>query len=69
MARPVRIRKSYTGDRSRLSRLEEAVEKDPRLLSEKKAEVLDLVRKLISLFMEVDQNLAPPRRRLRKKAA
>lgn len=71
MARPVRMRLTYTGDRSRLSRLEEAVEKDPRMEPEKKAEVLEHIRKLISLFLELDRRLpsampvelATPRRR------
>ena len=70
MGRPVRMRLTYTGDRSRLSRLEEAVEKDPRLQPEKKAEILDLIRKLLTAFMETDvslpsvmpKELAAPRR-------
>lgn len=72
MARPVRVRKSYTGDRSRLSRLEEAVEKDSRLPDEKKAEALGLIRQLVVLLMEIDGDLTqasqefPNRKRSKK---
>jgi len=59
MARPVRMRLTYTGDRSKLSRLEEAVEKDPRMEPEKKAEILEHIRKLITLFLELDRKLPP----------
>jgi hypothetical protein len=59
MARPVRIRLTYTGDRSKLARLEEAVEKDTRLKPEVKAEILDLIRKLIAAFMKLDAGLPP----------
>lgn len=59
MARPVRIRRSYTGDRSRLSRLEMAVEKDPRLSDGQKTEVSEHIRKLVTLLMELDSKLPP----------
>lgn len=59
MARPVRIRLTYTGDRSRLSRLEEAVEKDQRLNPDDKAETLDLIRKLLAVLMKLDRELPP----------
>lgn len=54
MARPVRVRSSYTSDRSRLIRLEQAVEKDPRLTPEKKASVTEQIRKLVTMFMDLD---------------
>ena len=57
MARPVRIRKNFTGDRSRLTRLEEAVEKDERLGPEKKAEITELIRRLTGIFSELDGKL------------
>lgn len=64
MARPVRIRLTYTGDRSRLTRLEEAVEKDPRLEVEKKSEVLESIRRLVGLLAELDAGrLEMPARR------
>lgn len=53
------MRLSYTGDRSRLSRLEEAVEKDPRMPADKKAAVLEHIRALVSLFLDLDRNLPP----------
>lgn len=59
MARPVRMRLTYTGDRSKLSRLEEAVEKDERLAAEEKAETLDLIRKLLAMLMKLDVGLPP----------
>lgn len=59
MARPVRIRLTYTGDRSRLSRLEEAVEKDTRIPVEKREKVLEHIRALASLFIDLDRSLPP----------
>lgn len=59
MARPVRMRKTYTGDRTKLARLEEAVLKDPRLSDEKKTQVLDQIRQLVGLLMGLDSNLPP----------
>lgn len=59
MARPVRVRESYTGDRSRLSRLEIAVEKDPRLNGEQRSGVTELIHKLISALMDLDSKLPP----------
>jgi hypothetical protein len=53
------MRLTYTGDRGKLTRLEEAVEKDPRLTSEKKSEIMEHIRKLIALFMELDRDLPP----------
>jgi hypothetical protein len=53
MARPVSIRQSYTGDRSRLARLELAVEKDPRLTPEQKSSITESIRRLVTLFMEL----------------
>jgi len=57
MARPVTVRKSYTADRSRLVRLELAVEKDPKLSSEQKSNVTEKIRSLIQAFMELDGDL------------
>lgn len=57
MARPVRIRERYTADRSRLTRLEEAVEKDPRVTAEEKIMLHDLLRKAVSLFITIDDRL------------
>jgi hypothetical protein len=59
MARPVRVRKSYTGDRSRLSRLELAVEKDPRLSLDQRQALSEQIRKLVGLLMELDSKLPP----------
>lgn len=59
MARTVTVRLTYMADRGRLSRFEEAVSKDPRLAPEKKAEILDLVRRLQMALMEVDKGLPP----------
>lgn len=59
MARPVRVRTSYTSDRSRLLRLEQAVEKDPRLTPEKRAEVTEQIRRLVTVFMDLDSVLPP----------
>ena len=53
MARPVSIRQSYTQDRSRLARLELAVEKDPRLTPEQKCSITESIRRLVTLFMEL----------------
>jgi hypothetical protein len=55
----VRIRLTYTADRSRLSRLEEAVEKDPRMPPERKSEVMDHLRKLTALLLEQDRSMPP----------
>jgi hypothetical protein len=42
-----------------LSRLEEAVEKDPRMTPERKGEVMDHLRKLLALLIEQDRNMPP----------
>jgi len=53
MARPVTVRQSYTGDRSRLARLELAVERDPRLTKEQKMSITEVIRRLVTLFMDL----------------
>ena len=57
MGRPVRIRDTFTGDRSRLTRLEEAVERDPRLSSEERAELVGLIRQLLAKLIGLDAKL------------
>ena len=57
MARTVTVLRSYTGVRSRLSRLEIAVEKDERVSPEDRANVREHIRRLVSLLMAVDAKL------------
>lgn len=59
MARPVRVRERYTSDRSRLLRMEMAVEKDPRLSPEQRTAISEQIRKLVATFMELDSVLPP----------
>jgi hypothetical protein len=54
MVRPIRVRSTYTGDRSRLSRLELAIEKDPRLTAEERRAVGDSIRAVIKRLMQID---------------
>lgn len=69
MARPVRQRDTYTADRGRLARLEEAIEKDVRIVPETKAEVLNHLREAGVLLLEIDKALELPQdlSRTRKK--
>jgi hypothetical protein len=62
MARPVTVRETYTRERSRLSRLEMAVEKDPRLGPEQKSKAAASIRGLVQVLMDLDSTLglAPP---------
>lgn len=71
MARPVRVRERYTADRGRLTRLEEAVERDPRLDEDvEKYFIRAHLRELVSLFAKIDDRLHEQRRKPpRKKAA
>lgn len=57
MVRPLGIRRSYTGDRSRLSRLELAIEKDTRIPVEKRALAGKAIREAINMLMEIDSAL------------
>jgi hypothetical protein len=57
MARKVRVRERYTADRGRLTRLEEAVEKDPRVNPEEKVRLRELLQELVSLFVSIDNRL------------
>ncbi len=59
MARPVTIRETYTRERSRLSRLEMAVEQDPRLGPEQKSKVAVSIRNLVQVLMDLDSTLGP----------
>lgn len=59
MARPIRVRERYTGDRSRLLKLEMAVEKDPRLAPDQRTMLSEQIRKLVSMFMDLDSTLPP----------
>lgn len=69
MSRPVRRRSSYTGDRSKLSSLELAIEKDQRLSDAEKQAVSTQIRKLVALFIELDSKYAPPDGREREVVA
>ena len=54
MGRPVRLRQSYTGDRSWLLKLEVAVERDPRLDDGQRSLVTTKIRELVELLAELD---------------
>ena len=57
MARPVAVKVSYTGERSRLSRLEMAIEKDPRLPQDQKTKAAMSIRGLVQALMDLDSTL------------
>ncbi len=72
MARPVKVRDRYTSERTRLARLEEAVEKDPRITDAEKSALRDLLHRLTAVFTAIDDRLpslpAPRGRRARRAA-
>ena len=55
MARPVKVREKYTTDRTRLCRLEEAVERDERLPDELRGKLREQLQNLTALFVEADR--------------
>jgi hypothetical protein len=56
MGRAVKIRKSYTGDRTFLSRLENAIERDTRLSPDERSGARQTIQQLISCLMELDKS-------------
>lgn len=58
MGRDVPIRLSYSADGVFLSRLKRAIEKDPKLPPEWKAEAISHVNALQILFMDADARIA-----------
>jgi len=68
MGRPVKIRTTYTADRGRLARLEEAVLKDYRLREDDRGVLLVSLQRLGEVLLKIDGYIPKPERK-RKKAA
>jgi hypothetical protein len=57
MPRGVRQRTAYTGDRTRLSRLEEAIGRDARLSDQTREGAVGQVRQLIETLLRLDEQI------------
>lgn len=57
MGRPIRMRQSYTGDRSALLKLEVAIERDERLERVMRTTLTEKIKELVQLLSDTDSVL------------